>query len=479
MDEATRAIWQSLFWIRLATLLAVTAEYRCVVTPTLTCDTAGTMRASILALVLVGTMSAGLSVVACSSARAVGAGDGSDGGSSGTTSGGTSGTSGGTSGTSGGSGGSGGTSGGTGGTSGGLDGGADGAGADGGDGGPVGTPAVQLIGRFDTSDPAGPRFAWPGTRIIANFDGTAVSVKLTQTPGFEAALPTYFDVVVDGVLGTPFTVSGTQTVVLASGKTAGPHTVEIMKRTEANFGTVRFEGFTFTGGAGLLAPPAPLARKIEFLGDSTIDGYGIEGNFSTTCAGGAPPQFDEARKSVSWLSAAGLGAELHLLGYSGKGLARNEGGSTVDTFPVIYTRTLPDVAGSTWPFSSWVPDAVVIAMGGADYSGDPNGTFPATFRATYQTLLADIRTRYGASTYVFLTVWSQYKAYDGVRQEITAAIDQAIGSRPAGEKNYKLVLPEADFASDETGCQLHGNETHHAAMAVKVIKGIKDVTLWP
>ncbi len=415
--------------------------------------------------------------MACSSTGSVGGVDGSDGGTSGATSGGTSGaTSGAT------SGGSSGASGGTSGASGGLDGGIDGAGTDGGDAGQVGTPAVQLIGRFDTSDPAGPRFAWPGTRIIANFDGTAASVKLTQTPGFEAAFPTYFDVVVDGVLGTPFTVSGTQTVVLASGKPAGPHTVEIMKRTEANFGTVRFEGFTFSGGAGLLAPPAPLARKIELLGDSTIDGYGIEGNFSTTCAGGAPPQYDEARKSVSWLTAAGLGAELHLLGYSGKGLARNEGGGAADTFPVIYTRTLPDVPSSTWTFSSWVPDAVVIALGGADYSGDPpngDGTFPATFNATYLTLLSDIRTRYGASTYVFLTVWSQYKAYDGVRQAIGAAIDAAIAGRPAGEKNYRLDLPEANFATDETGCQLHANEAHHAAMATLVIKGIKDVTKWP
>jgi lysophospholipase L1-like esterase len=436
------------------------------------------MRSPALGLVFIAVVSSALATVACSSTGANGAPDGSDGGTSGATSGGTSGaTSGGTSGAT--SGGTSGTSGTSGGTSGGVDG---GPGSDGGDGGPVGTPAVQLIGRFDTSDPAGPRFAWPGTRIIANFDGTAVSVKLTQTPGFEAALPTYFDVVFDGVVGTPFTVSGTQTVVLASGKPAGPHTVEIMKRTEANFGTVRFEGFTFSGGSGLLAPPAPLAHKIEFLGDSTIDGYGIEGTYGdpATCgAAGAPPQYDEARKSVSWLTAAGLGSELHLLGYSGKGLARNEGGSTTETFPVIYTRTLPDVAGSTWTFASWVPDAVVIALGGADYSGDPSGTFPATFRATYQTLLGDIRTRYGASTYVFLMVWSQYKVYDGVRQEITAAIDQAIASRPAGEKNYKLVLPEANIATDETGCQLHANASHHAAMAALVTKGIKDITLWP
>jgi hypothetical protein len=439
------------------------------------------MRSSTLGSVcvsLVVTLSGGIAAVACSSTGGM-ATDGTSGGTSGATSGGTSGaTSGGTSGAaSGGTSGatSGGTSGATSGTS---DGGTDGGG-DGGDGGPVVTPAVQLIGRFDTTDPAGPRFAWPATRIIANFDGTGVSVKLTQTPGFIAAEPTYFDVVFDGVVGTPFTVMGNQIIDLASGKPPGKHTVEIMKRTEANFGTVRFEGFTFTGGSGLLAPPAPLARKIELLGDSTIDGYGIEGDFSTTCMGGAPPQYDEARKSVSWLTAVGLGAELHLMGYSGKGVARNEGGSVTETFPVIYARTLPDVAGSAWTFSSWVPDAVVVALGGADYSGDPNGTFPANFRSTYATLVGDIRTRYGASTYVFLTVWSQYKTYDGVRQEIIGAIDDAIAGRPAAEKNYKLILPEADFTTDETGCQLHGNEAHHAAMAANLVGQIKGITAWP
>ena len=194
---------------------------------------------------------------------------------------------------------------------------------------------------------------------------------------------------------------------------------------------------------------------------------------------GAPPQFDAPRKSVAWKTAAGLGAELNLLGYSGKGISRNEDPLATDTFPIIYPRTLPDVGGSAWVFSSYVPDAVVVALGGADYSGDPAGTFPADFNTKYAALVADIRGHYGAGTYIFLTVWSQYKAYDGVRQAITDAIDTTISGRPAGEKNYKIVLPEADFATDETGCQLHANEAHHAAMAAQMVTGIKAVTMWP
>lgn len=368
------------------------------------------------------------------------------------------------------------------------DGGDGGPGAEGGDGATVteggtdgatndgGTPAVQLLGRFDTSDPAGPKTAWPGSRIVARFDGTDVTVTLTQTNGFSGG-PTYFNTVVDGVVTDTFSVTGTQQIALAAGLAAGTHTVEIEKRTEAPFGTVRFEGFVFAGGAGLLPPPARLAHKIEFLGDSTIDGYGVDGDRDVTCPGGtAPPVYNDVRKSVSWKTASGVGAELNLMAYSGKGIARNEGGGVADLFPSVYARTLPDVAGA-WNFASFVPDVVVVSLGGADYSGDPNGTFPGTFTTAYAQLVADIRARYGAAPYVFLTVWSQHKGYNNVRQVIGGAIDAVIAGR-AGEKNYKFVFPEAPGAA-ETGCQYHANDQHHTDMAALLVQEIKDKTGWP
>jgi lysophospholipase L1-like esterase len=270
---------------------------------------------------------------------------------------------------------------------------------------------VQFIGRFDTTDAVGPRTAWPGARIVARFAATDVDVKLTQTDGFSGG-PTYFNIIREGAFAGTFSVAGTQTVRIASGLAGGStHTIEIEKRTEAPFGTVRFEGFTFTGGAGLLAPPVRLPRKLEFLGDSTIDGYGIDG--SRTAAPGAPnycgadlapPNLNDVRKSVAWKTANGLGAELSVLGYSGKGIARNEDGQVLDLFPAIYPRALPDVGASLWNFASFVPDVVVVSLGGSDYSGDPNGTFPANFAAKYADLVANIRTHYGAAPYVFLTV---------------------------------------------------------------------------
>jgi hypothetical protein len=341
---------------------------------------------------------------------------------------------------------------------------------------------VQFIGRFDTTDAVGPRTAWPGARIVARFDGTDVDVKLTQTDGFSVG-PTYFNIIRDGAFTGTFSVTGTQVVRIASGLAAGPYTIEIEKRTEAPFGTVRFEGFTFAGGAGLLAPPARLARKLEFLGDSTIDGYGIDGSRTVGalnyCGDGlAPPNLNDVRKSVAWKTASGLGAELNVLGYSGKGIARNEDGQVLDLFPTVYTRALPDLGGNAWNFASFVPDVVVVSLGGSDYDV-LTGTFPASFATKYADLVAYIRAQYGAAPYVFLTVWSQHKAYNGVRQAIGAAINAAIAGRPAGEKTARFDFPEADPDLDETGCQYHANPAHHTAMAALLVAEIKAVTGWP
>jgi hypothetical protein len=342
----------------------------------------------------------------------------------------------------------------------------------------AGPPGYMYIGRFDTNDVVGPRMAWPGTAVVAQFDGTAASVKLTQTDGFSGG-PSYFNVIVDGVVGTPFSVTGTsQTYSLVTGLAAGTHTVEIEKRTEANLGTVRFEGMTFSGGAGLLAPPAHASRRIEFLSDSTIDGFGVEGDRNVTCINTAPPQYDNERKSMSFFTASGLNAEMVLNAYSGKGIQLNEDPMDTDYFPVIYPRTLPEMMGSSWNFSVNVPDAMVVSLGGADLDG--LNTAPAGFQTAYDNFVSTIRSHY-PNAYLWLTVWSQIK--DDVTTTRTAMknVLNAIVTARAGAGDNKIfmyVFPEANVDTDETGCFYHANAAHHQAMANLMITEIKSKTGW-
>jgi len=417
------------------------------------------MRRSVLALFLVASMSSALAIGACSS---------SDGGGGGATTG--------ADGSSGGPGGPDGTAA--------LDGStADGAtsdGAPGVDGGAVdaATPAVQFIGRFDETDPAGYRMGWPGSTVAARFDGTGVSVRLSQTHDGYSMGPTWFNLVIDDVVKTPFSVAGlAEDHVLASGLAPGPHKVEIEKRTEANHGTVRFEGFTFSGGTGLLAPPARRPHRIEFISESTIDGFGVEGDNTTTCIGTAPPQFDNVRKSLAMYTGAGVAAEVHVTAYSGKGIAKNGVMGDTLTMPILFDRALPDPNnGTPWTHAKWVPDAIVISLGGVDY-GDGVALAPADFQTKYAAFVAKLRTDYGNAPYVILAVWSQIKNLGGndqLRAPVEAALDGVVATRTGlgDAKVSRFSFPEAD-PSVETGCYSHANDAHHQAMAALLVAELK------
>ena len=417
------------------------------------------MRLSVLALFVVGTMSAVLSVGACGSST-----DSSGGASGGSTASpdGSNAEGGGPGNLEGGAGGDGGT--------------ADGA-TDGATSPEASAPAVQLIGRFDETDPAGARMAWPGSAVVARFDGTGVSARLSQTDNGSSLGPSWFNVIIDDQVKTPFSVTGlAEDHVLAAGLAPGPHKVEVEKRTEANHGTVRFEGFTFSGGTGLLAPPARRPHRIEFVSESTIDGFGVEGD-NVTCNGGAPPQLDNVRKSLAMYAGAGLAAEVHVTAYSGKGVAVNASAGDTLTMPILFDRALPDPGGGTpWTHASWVPDAIVVSLGGVDYDNGVSGA-PADFPTKYAAFVAKLRTVYGNAPHIFLTVWSQIKNNGGneeIRTPLEAALDGVIATR-AGAGDTKVTrysFPEANPAV-ETGCFSHANDAHHQAMAALLVAEVK------
>jgi len=328
----------------------------------------------------------------------------------------------------------------------------------------VTTPALVYVGRFDVRDPLGPQMGWPGTQVVAQFEGTAVQVQLSQTDGYSGG-PSWFNVVVDGVELAPFSLAGASVVVpLASGLAPGPHSVTIEKRTEANLGTVRFEGFTYAGGAGLLAPLPRPHHRIEFLSDSTIDGYGVLGDLATTCVTGDPAQYNDSRSSLAFLTATASGAELVLSAYSGKGLTVDEDPADTEVFPEIYPRALPDSSASPWPFVVDIPDAVVISLGGVDFNG--LSAAPSGFQAAYDALVATLRARYPGAA-IWLTVWSQVLNVPvPTRAAMTATLQAIVAARAAaGDANLFLyVFPEAAQA-DQTGCEGHANLAHEKAMA--------------
>jgi hypothetical protein len=348
--------------------------------------------------------------------------------------------------------------------------------AGGGDAGAVATPQVMYVGRFDFSDPLGARMGWPGTRVIAQFDGTRLAVQLTQTNGFSGG-PSWFDVVIDGTPGQPFSLTGQSLVVpLASGLAPGAHVVLIEKRTEADLGTVRFEGFTFAGGTGLLPPPSRSPHRIEFISDSTIDGYGVLGDTATTCPTGDPPQYDDSRSSLAFFTASASNAEMVLSSYSGKGFTVNEDPTDTEYYEDIYPNTLPD-SPTPWSFQQDIPDAVVISLGGVDMDGQ--SVAPAGFQSAYDAFVGTLRTRYPSAA-IWLTVWSQVTDSPvATRTAMTNALQAIVGARTAAgdDRLFLYVFPEAGPA-DQTGCEGHATVAHEQAMAALMTSEIQTRLGW-
>lgn len=351
-------------------------------------------------------------------------------------------------------------------------------GADGG-----GPPALRFVGRFDKRDAAGPKAAWPGSRIVARFSGTSVDVELSETKGASGETSRW-DVLVDGALqAQPLApTEGQKTYTVATGLPAGEHTVELHRRTESYYGTTQLRQMTFPGGALLAPPPAP-ARRMEFLGDSGSDGYGIEGA-GPACSGSSINQNE--RKGYAALTAKALGADHFNLSYSGKGVFQNLDRSDADLYGLLYQRSLPDDGTSTWTFADYTPDVVVVNMGNNDWDQpDPKVFDPpsvANFKASYDALVGTVRAKYpGAWIFCTMnpTITDFYPAGFNAYTNMKSAVSQVVTARKATDPKieYFEFTPRATEA-DVTGCDYHPSPTYAQALANQLVPAIKAKTGW-
>lgn len=363
------------------------------------------------------------------------------------------------------------------------------------DGAPIyvdaGPPAIQYIGRFDTRDQAGPKCAWPGCRILARFDGTAVSAQLKEIDdSWMEGAPSEWDVAIDDVWKEKIvTTPGTKTYPLATGLAPGAHKVELYKRSETQNGVTQFLSFDFAGGT-LLSPPLKSTRKIEIIGDSAAAGFGIEGIGypDNDCPGedyGA--QWQNYRKSFGAVLGTTLDAELHGTVYSGKGIVKNIYRPDTDTMPLIYPLSNPVDGDSNYDFA-WKADVVIVMMGGNDFAfGQPDETSggpasPSEFTAGYRTFVSTIRGRY-PDAHIFLTVSPSVDDSNAPgrfpRTNITTTTTTIAKERnDANDAKVYAFAPNVAPASELTACNGHGTPAFHNRVAAELAVVVKQKTGW-
>lgn len=348
-------------------------------------------------------------------------------------------------------------------------------------------PAVQLLGRFDARDAAGPKCAWPGCRIVARFEGTRVSVRMKEiVAGWMRGAPSEWDLTIDGEPRPKLVMNpGEADYELARDLPPGEHVVELYKRTEAQNGVTQFLGYDFGDGT-LLAPPPRMKRRIEIIGDSQPAAFGVEG-VGPTCPGVEwAARWQNFRKSLGTHLASMLHAELAGTVYSGKGIAKNIWHQDKETMPIIYDRALPNDPSSAWDTRAFTPAAIIIMMGGNDFAiGQPVDEGPATrgeFTDAFDRFAVALRAHYPAA-HIFLaaspSVSDAEPAGRSSRTHLLAGIAEVVARRErAGDARVYAVVPPVADPSELTGCNGHGSPEYHERVARDLAPIVRAKTGW-
>jgi lysophospholipase L1-like esterase len=328
---------------------------------------------------------------------------------------------------------------------------------------------VHLVGRFDASDPAGPRYSFAGSRLVTRFEGASLRVRLAENG------PNQYSVRIDGgerpVLKTQ---AGTHVYLLADGLAAGAHDLVLTRRTESFFGISQWLGFE---GATLVPTPSPYTRFIEIVGDSISNGYGVLGD-GPTC--GFSPDAESEPDAYGALAAEALHAGHATIAYSGKGLYRNYGNTDEPLVPEVYLETFGDAPGTPWDFArGYQPDVIVVNLGTNDYwAGDPGDGFSKAYDAFVLTL----RARHPSAWIVVALAPMLSDAQPEGSAARTRARARLVGvveaARARGDARVDFLELDEQREEDGLGCDYHPGRVTQKKAAAQLEAKIRALTGW-
>lgn len=332
---------------------------------------------------------------------------------------------------------------------------------------------VQFEGRWDTTDSAGPRCAYPACGVFVRFTGSAIGANLKDSGGGHGH--DRLEVIVDGKPGSVVKLEGGEaTVTLAEGLSEGGHTIEVVKRTEAGCGTVQLEALLLPQGGKLLPPPAKrFAHKIEVIGDSISCGYGNEGKNQNEHFS---PDTENATETYGFIAARKLDADYACIAWSGKKMWPN---NTVGEF---YDRTLPADAKSTWDFSKWTPDVVVINLATNDFGGKENPD-EAGWTKGYEDFITHLRKHYPKADIYLATGSMMSDAWPPQRKALSTAksyLDKVVDDlRKNGDEHlHRIDFDPQNMQKNGLGSDWHPSIKTHHLMAEKLVATLEKDLGW-
>lgn len=343
---------------------------------------------------------------------------------------------------------------------------------------------IQYSGRINFDDPLAPIFWFPGVSIKANFQGPSIDVVLRDYSSGTDATTNYYNVLIDDVLYKVLKVNQDDTLYrIARNLTDTNHKIEIFKRTESQVGNTSFKGFCLQINKHLIAASTQLTRKIEFIGDSYTCGYGNEVSIPSNPNTGFHSVNENNYNAWGAIVARDLNAEYHCTAYSGRGLYRNNSGSTTGILPSIYNRINPNDPTYTWNTANYVPDVVVIHLGTNDFAPEQNTTpsmvDSTTFVDTYINFITTLRGYYPSAKIICVRPNSQtdyfpagFKTLTRMTNYIKAVKDHFTGT-DANVFYFELTPQSAPYGED-----WHPSAATHQSMATQIEPFIRTTAGW-
>ncbi|MDP3131153.1 MAG: SGNH/GDSL hydrolase family protein, partial [Bacillota bacterium] len=258
---------------------------------------------------------------------------------------------------------------------------------------------IRWIGRTWYETLSGRRYFWnTASGFDVSFDGTELKATFYATNTGVTGKHPFLVILLDGeedpTKGITIELTqGQAEYTLVSELEDGPHTVKVLKRSEAQDSDTAVLQVVTDGK--FLAPTPVKTFKIQYIGASTSVGYGDLGPAND------PKTTDNSNGLLcyTYLTSYLLDAETSIFASSGWGITRgwNTSGqvSATQSIPAAYEYYATNAQNyvvttpGQWDHSDYQPDVIVLALGGNDFSSSNYASLSAAAQLEFRNAVTD------------------------------------------------------------------------------------------